>query len=675
MMILWAALFSLCAAGVSNLVDVWPYPQRVTVADNGRCLSFSRVGTLQVSVSLSNSSVLSGGVARFLERLNSDASLVPFKDNIWAAQGGLVWPPQPTASSTSDRVLSKLNVVVEQDETARPLQIDVDARYQIDVGNGSIVVTSSTVWGALHALETLAQLIVWTGPDAGNVVCGVPLSISDWPRFAWRGLLVDSARHFLPVATLLEIIEGLALVKMNVLHWHLTDAESFPFHSRLHPNLTLGAYSSKAIYMPEDVEQVLRFGSRFGVVVVPEIDVPSHAASWGAGMPNITADCWPWLKARAGGNALQWPAWDNVALDVSRNETLNVVFDVFTDLAAGFGDSRFFHLGGDEVNGRCWASVPAIRAWMTANNFSQPDTNSSAPLPRGFVRNPLPNNDSLVFNTGAVQMQFEGRLEAFVGSQLGRTAVLWEEAFYPEFANSAADHLSRSAIVHVWTDASSLAKAIAVNRTVLSSIDWYLDRVDPICDGPNCTIGYAYVQTWKEMYNIDPVDLSVQEGANRADAERLIMGGEAASWGESVDEVNAVTRAFTRGVAIAERLWSSAKTNDSSLATPRLNSWRCKALRAGVRAGSTFPGYCDVSAPAIQPTSAPATAAPVPEHTCSRHNGTVDTADAVRIGTIVMGTVGGLMVILLCLSLLFVCRNRRKTKSGAIGEPKFERLE
>lgn len=641
--LLAAAAAAAAAAQTQAEIDVWPYPQRVNVT-SAACDAFSAVsGQLAITTSIT-SAVLAAGVARLRERINDDASLSPYRDNVFGGVGGLVWPRVArNASAAAAQAVTVLQIVVQRSENDEPLSVTADASYELLVGtNGSATITAASVWGALHGLETLAQLILWT--EHGNVICGVPLAIADWPRFAWRGLLVDSARHFLPIPTLQRIVDGLAMLKMNVLHWHLTDAESFPFQAASHPELSAkGAYhATKAVYTPADVAELTQYAAARGVVVMPEIDVPSHSASWGLGLPAVVADCWPYLQMRAGaGVPLQWPAWDNVALDVSNNATLGVVRDVYADLAAAFGASAHFHLGGDEVNGRCWASVPAIRQWMTANNFSQP-ANCSQPQPRGFVCDPMPNStdSGVVFNTGAVQMQFEHQLETFVHDTLNRTAVLWEEAFYPEFANTTTTRLSPSAIVHIWTDASSIIKAIAANRTLISSIDWYLDRVDPLCDGANCTIGYAYVQTWRELYSVDPVELAVGEGASRADAQRLILGGEAASWGESVDAVNAITRAFTRGVAVAERLWSARSVNNSALAVPRLNSWRCKALRAGLAAGSTFPAFCDVSAPAPPTAPPPSTSAapPTSETACAPLD---DTGEAVRIGTIVVGCIGG----------------------------------
>lgn len=712
-------LFGMTAARKSE-IDVWPHPLHVdrdTANTPTNCSLWAQINssTLQLDTSTGINTPtmrtqIAAAWARLQRRVVADKSpLTPFRNNVHARTGGVVWP---MALCTNVVQFSIGQVSVRVNSTSDvALTVDVDASYELAVNGtaGTVQIAANTVWGAMYAFETLVQMIDWSLlPDgvATNVLRGLDssgqLRVRDAPRFAWRGLLVDSARHFLSLDTLKAIVDGMAMLKMNVLHWHLTDAEAFPFESRAQPSLSRkGAYDPvKAVYTPSDVFTLLDYAEARGVIVMPEIDVPSHAASWGLGRPDIVANCWPWLQSRTPGVPLQWPAWDNVALDVSNANTIAVVRNVYDDLNTMFR-SKHFHLGGDEVNGKCWASVPTIRAWMVTNNFSAPDTyNASTPLPRGIVRNPLDKNDSLVYDTGAVQLEFESQLESYVRVNLARTAVLWEEAFYHEFADpnsTTLPPLSKSAIVHVWTDPKSFAKAAALNRTILSSLDWYLDRVDPLCDGPGCNVGYAWVQTWRELYSVDPEALAIANGVSPADAARLILGGEAASWGESVDAANALVRAFTRGVAIAERLWSSAQFNDSSDAVLRLSSWRCKALRAGIEAGAVFPDYCDVSVPP-QPTPTTTTTTSAASGTTSGANsGTSSSAGAttsaqetttsatgsgssamvcdgansasIRTGMIVVGSIGGVLAILLLATLVMYCRRNKPFR------PPFERFE
>lgn len=713
MTFLMLSLFATAVAGGIaqwEQLDVWPHPQSIerdasTTPNN--CSLWAQVNASALTLDVSRVStadmqaLMRNAFARLQLRVVAERStLTPYRNNIHARSGGAEWPMRLCGNTVQYRV-NRVQVAIDASVDV-PLAVAVNASYalSIDGAKGVAQIDAATVWGAMYALESLTQMIDWSFLPDGvtlNVIRGLDgagqLRVRDAPRFAWRGLLVDSARHFLPLSTLKSIVDGLAMIKMNVLHWHLTDAESFPFESKAFPMLSRkGAYDPfKAVYKPADVRELIEYAEARGVIVMPEIDVPSHSASWGLGQPDIVADCWPWLKSRTPGVPLQWPAWDNVALDVSNPATIGVVRGVYDDLNTLF-HSRHFHLGGDEVNGKCWASVPSIRAWMIANNYSAPDTyNATTPLPRGIVRNPFNRNDSLVFDTGAVQLAFESVLESYVRVNLARVAVLWEEAFYHEFADpNSSPTLSKSAIVHVWTDPKSFAKAAALNRTILSSLDWYLDRVDPLCDGANCNVGYAWAQTWRELYSVDPEALAIANGVSPADAARLILGGEAASWGESVDTTNALVRAFTRGVAVGERLWSSAQFNDSSAAVLRLSSWRCKALRANVDAGSVFPDYCDVSVPPQPPstttttsttqgatTSAARSASATPQQTTTAAAGTTTqgvcdpegNAAAIRTGMIVVGSIGALLAVLLLTTLVMYCRRNKPFR------PPFERLE
>ena len=146
------------------------------------------------------------------------------------------------------------------------------------------------VWGVLHAFETLGQFCEFeaaaeSASDAVETTCLVraaPLSVVDSPRFPWRGVLLDTANHWFPVNDLLRTIDALATNKMNVFHWHMVDSYSFPFVSASYPELSAkGAWHATAVYTHDDVRAVVEHARLRGVRVVPELDFPGHAYSFG----------------------------------------------------------------------------------------------------------------------------------------------------------------------------------------------------------------------------------------------------------------------------------------------------------------------------------------------------------------------------------------------------------
>ena len=121
--------------------------------------------------------------------------------------------------------------------------------------------------------------------DGGRyVLCGLPLTLSDAPLFEWRGMLIDTARHYLPVPTLLTMLDGMAALKLNTLHWHLTDSQAFPLRLDAAPELAdAGALHPSLVYTPADLRAVVAAARARGIRVVPELDMPGHTGSWPGG--------------------------------------------------------------------------------------------------------------------------------------------------------------------------------------------------------------------------------------------------------------------------------------------------------------------------------------------------------------------------------------------------------
>jgi len=183
--------------------------------------------------------------------------------------------PTNSKNIANNPTLTTLNVNVANVNV--PLQLGVDESYSLVIlADGSAAtLTANTVYGAYHGLQTFSQLIQWS-PDNKQYQCPItPIVISDAPRFAWRGLLIDTDRHFQSLSTIYTIIDSLSYNKMNTLHWHIVDAQAWPVESAAYPLLWAAAWSYTERYTFEDVAMVIEYARQRGVRVVLEFDTVS----------------------------------------------------------------------------------------------------------------------------------------------------------------------------------------------------------------------------------------------------------------------------------------------------------------------------------------------------------------------------------------------------------------
>lgn len=420
------------------------------------------------------------------------------------------------------------------------LGIDTDESYALTVDAPRAQLSAATVYGALRGLETLSQLVmaVPAGPPPSRAAAGyaaLRVHVDDSPRFPFRGLMMDTARRWLPLPLLRAVVDAMSYDKLNVLHLHLTDDQSWPLELAQFPNLTAtGAFSPSRVYSAADVSALVSYARDRGVRVVPEVDSPGHSLTWVRGAPP--------------GVALNCSAYGQHGATAVVDPTVNATWAFLERLFAGLGDAfpdEAVHIGGDEVAAACWAAVPRVAAWLRA---------------RG-----MPTNAS------TLQAYYEQRLTALVRSPpLNRTVLCWEEVFH----NTAtpARTLGADAIVDVWkSDWQATMNAVtnAGLRAVLSH-PWYLDMLGPAT---------SWADEWAAYYAVEPTDFG-----GSAAQRRLVVGGHGALWGEAVDGSNALQRAWPRASAVAERLWSPRATADLASAARRLHAHRCRMLRRGIRA-------------------------------------------------------------------------------------------
>src|ERR1043165_1459401 len=372
--------------------------------------------------------------------------------------------------------------------------VEEDESYSLDVSDKQAVLRAATVVGALRGLETFLQLL--EGDREGFYVPAV--QINDAPRFRWRGLLIDIGRHYEPPEVLKRNLDAMAAVKLNVLHWHLTEDQGFRIESKKYPRLAQMG-SDGNYYTQEQARDIINYAAPRGIRVVPEFDMPGHATSWLVGHPELGSAPGPYSIERGAGIF-------NPSLDPTREEVYKFLDQFLGEMAALFPDA-YMHIGGDENNGKQWDKNPQIQAFMKAKGIK--------------------NNEGL-------QTYFNQRLLQILKKH-GKRMMGWDEIFQPD--------LPKDIVIHSWRGPKALAEAARKGYEGILSNGYYIDLAYPA----------------SQHYVADP--LPADSGLTATEAAH-ILGGEATMWGEWVSPETIDSRIWPRTAAIAERLWSPREVND-----------------------------------------------------------------------------------------------------------------
>ena len=387
-------------------------------------------------------------------------------------------------------------LLVRAEHASKPIQdVSEDEGYTLDVSSSGATLTAPNPLGIMHGLQTFLQLVEVT---PGGFVAPV-VHIEDSPRFPWRGLTIDVSRHFISVNTLKRNIDGMAAVKMNVLHLHLSDDQGFRIASGQFPKLVEmgsdGQYYSKA-----EMRDLIEYARDRGIRVVPEFDMPGHSTSWFVGYPDLASGPGPYQIER------RWGIFDP-AMDPSREQTYKFLDKFIGEMADIFPD-HYFHIGGDEVNGKQWDAHPKIREFMRVHN--------------------LKNNQEL-------QQYFTLRVQKIV-SRHHKIMVGWDEILAPG--------MPKDSVIQSWRGQDSLAAAAKQGYSGILSSGYYLDAMAPA----------------KKYYSVDP--MSNADAALNVDQQKRILGGEACMWAEFITDDNIDSRIWPRAAVISERLWSAPEVQD-----------------------------------------------------------------------------------------------------------------
>jgi hexosaminidase len=433
-------------------------------------------------------------IARAIERFQADMAI----------RTGLSGPTQGPP----------LIVEVAADEPGT-LSVRMREGYRLSVTADAVTLRADGPVGVLRGLATLRQMVAMRG-NGFALPQGV---IADSPRFIWRGLMIDTVRHFMDLPTLRRQIDAMERLKLNVLHLHLSDNEGFRVESRAYPRLTQAAGAQ--FYTQEEVRALVAYAADRGVRIVPEFDVPAHTGAILAAYPELAASQF---------DPTNRIAMFSVAMDPTRQETYDFIERLFTEMAALFPDA-YFHVGGDEVSPAAWSRNPAIVDYMRANGIA---------------------------DRVAMQDIFFQRVKTII-ERIGKTPMGWEEV-----AHNAVDD---RVLVQSWRSSEALHHVTAQGNPTILSAGYYLDLLWP----------------GMKVYAIDPQDslatppnlpserLAPAPTAPLSAAQRqLVWGAEAPLWAETVSSEMIDGRMWPRAALLAERFWSPADVRDPDDAARRV---------------------------------------------------------------------------------------------------------
>lgn len=481
-MVLLAVLCSTFTAGqIHPAFNLMPQPANL------------QLGTGELAVTRAFSVAITGRTELRLQRATD-----LFLTDLRKATGML-----PTSDQISDP--SKATLVIHVDNASKDVQeLGEDESYTLEVTSNSATLNAVTVLGAMRGLQTLLQLVN-IGPTGFTIPA---VTIKDQPRFPWRGLMIDVSRHFIPLDILKRNLDGMAAVKLNVLHWHLSDNQGFRVESKRFPKLQQMG-SDDQYYSQDEVRDLIAYARDRGIRVVPEFDMPGHSTAWFVGYPELASAPGPYGIER------HWGIFDP-AMDPTEDTTYKFLDSFIGEMAKLFPD-QYFHIGGDEVNGKQWSANPKIQTFMKSH---------------GIKDNP------------ALQAYFTRRVQEIVHKH-GKIMEGWDEILQPD--------TPKDVIIQSWRGQDSLASAAKMGYSGLLSFGYYLDLQWPA----------------SRHYAIDPMPAA---SANLSKEEQQhILGGEACMWSEYISPEIIDSRIWPRMAAIAERLWSPKEVTDTASMYDRMH--------------------------------------------------------------------------------------------------------
>lgn len=394
-------------------LNLMPYPQKVVLKKESLRLDKH----FSVVIEGDESPLLLSEVQRFLQRVQRQTGL--------AINAAAIKRADDTKMSSP-----WLQVHVKSTQKETGYHLIKDESYQLNISGTHINLVANTRVGAVRGLETVLQLI---GLQKKSI--SVPqLSIEDAPRFVWRGVLLDSSRHFLPVDTIKRQLDAMAAAKYNIFHWHLTDDQGWRMESKTFPKLHELA-SDGEYYSHQQIRDVVAYAHQRGIHVLPEIDIPGHASAIAIAYPELMSAPGPYEKE------IRWGV-HKPTLNPMDEKVYDFVDGLMTEVTALF-PFEYVHIGGDEVDPEHWNTNPAIQAFMKTNKLA---------------------------DHRALQAWFNRRVVKIL-EQHQRKMIGWDEIQHPD--------LPKNIVIQSWQGPDAVSDAVSHGFQAILSTGYYLDQPQP----------------------------------------------------------------------------------------------------------------------------------------------------------------------------------------------------
>lgn len=424
--------------------------------------------------------------------------------------------------------------------------------YSLKVRQNKVELKANNVIGVFYALQSLDQLFDFNAKSNGNVVLPA-CTITDFPRFGWRGLMLDVSRHFFSTSDVKKYIDWMSKYKFNVLHWHLSDDNGWRIEIKALPKLTeigawrverFGAFGKReapsegeataygGFYTQEEIKDILHYAAERQITIVPEIDIPGHSMALLAAYPELSTLKEPKM-VNPGSSFADWHGDGTFTMKIENSlnpsdEKVYAILDtIFGEVAALF-PGQYIHIGGDECYHGFWEKDPGCVALMQKENLK---------------------------DAKELQSYFIKKVVNIITSK-GKKAIGWDEILYGGLADGAA--------IMSWRGTKGGIEASKAGHEVVMSPNSfaYLDYTqgDPSVEVPV----YAKLSL-KKSYEFEPAPEGVDP--------KYILGGQGNLWTEKIPTIeHAFYMTYPRALAIIESVWSPSEKKEWNNFSTRLET-------------------------------------------------------------------------------------------------------